>query len=62
MVSRNANASKFGIAREATQNIRRASKTMTKPKARQNLGVTIAYGSEEHDNLLFGLRYKLEGI
>ncbi|XVF49505.1 hypothetical protein PTKIN_Ptkin04bG0018400 [Pterospermum kingtungense] len=35
-----ANASKSGVAQETVQNIRRASKIMAEPEARQILGVT----------------------
>ncbi|KAA8540613.1 hypothetical protein F0562_024468 [Nyssa sinensis] len=42
-----ANASRNGIAQEALQNIRRASKTMAEPEARQILGVTEHSSWEE---------------
>ncbi|VVA19301.1 PREDICTED: mitochondrial import inner membrane [Prunus dulcis] len=41
------NASKSGVAREAVQNIRRASKAMAEPEARQVLGVTEHASWEE---------------
>ncbi|KAK4364870.1 hypothetical protein RND71_016228 [Anisodus tanguticus] len=50
-----ANASKNGVAQEAVQNIKRASKTMTEAEARQILGVTENSSWEEivqkYDNL-----------
>ncbi|XWS51514.1 hypothetical protein CRYUN_Cryun12cG0182300 [Craigia yunnanensis] len=50
-----ANASKSGIAQETVQNIRRASKFMVEPEARQILGVTEHSSCEEilkkYDNL-----------
>ncbi|XP_073281900.1 mitochondrial import inner membrane translocase subunit PAM16 like 1-like isoform X1 [Primulina huaijiensis] len=50
-----ANASKNGVAQEAVQNIKRASKTMTEAEARQILGVTEQTTWEEilkqYDNL-----------
>ncbi|XP_009590279.1 mitochondrial import inner membrane translocase subunit PAM16 like 2 isoform X3 [Nicotiana tabacum] len=50
-----ANASKNGVAQEAVQNIKRASKTMTEGEARQILGVTENSSWEEivqkYDNL-----------
>ncbi|KAK6275830.1 hypothetical protein POUND7_005539 [Theobroma cacao] len=50
-----ANASKSGIAQETVQNIRRASKSMAEPEARQILGVTEHSSWEEilqkYDNL-----------
>ncbi|KAF3673261.1 putative mitochondrial import inner membrane translocase subunit tim-16-like isoform X2 [Capsicum annuum] len=49
------NASKNGVAQEAVQNIKRASKTMTEAEARQILGVTENSSWEEivqkYDNL-----------
>lgn len=42
-----ANASKNGVAQEAMQNIKRASKTMTEAEARQILGVTENSSWEE---------------
>ncbi|KAK6782710.1 hypothetical protein RDI58_020506 [Solanum bulbocastanum] len=49
------NASKNGVAQEAVQNIKRASKTMTEAEARQILGVTEDSSWEEivqkYDNL-----------
>ncbi|MCD7446377.1 hypothetical protein HAX54_005985 [Datura stramonium] len=42
-----ANASKNGVAQEAVQNIKRASKTMTEAEARQILGVTENSSWEE---------------
>ncbi|XP_049413768.1 mitochondrial import inner membrane translocase subunit PAM16 like 2-like isoform X1 [Solanum stenotomum] len=41
------NASKNGVAQEAVQNIKRASKTMTEAEARQILGVTEDSSWEE---------------
>lgn len=53
-----ANASKNGVAQEAAQSIRRASKTMTEAEARQILGVTENAPWEEivqrYDNLFEG--------
>ncbi|KAM3704362.1 hypothetical protein ACB098_04G168800 [Castanea mollissima] len=50
-----ANASKSGVAQEAAQNIRRATKIMAEPEARQVLGVTEHSSWEEilkrYDNL-----------
>ncbi|OAY30607.1 mitochondrial import inner membrane translocase subunit PAM16 like 1 [Manihot esculenta] len=50
-----ANASKSGVAQETVQNIRRASKIMAEPEARQILGVTEHSTWEEilqkYDNL-----------
>ncbi|ESR50202.1 mitochondrial import inner membrane translocase subunit tim16 [Citrus sinensis] len=50
-----ANASKSGVAQETVQNIRRASKMMAEPEARQILGVTEQSSWEEilkkYDNL-----------
>ncbi|CAK9177503.1 unnamed protein product [Ilex paraguariensis] len=50
-----ANASRNGVAHEAVQNIRRASKTMAEPEARQILGVTEHSAWEDilqkYDNL-----------
>lgn len=42
-----ADASKNGVAQEAVQNIKRASKTMTEGEARQILGVTENSSWEE---------------
>lgn len=42
-----AEASKNGVAQEAVQNIKRASKTMTETEARQILGVTENSSWEE---------------
>lgn len=42
-----ADASKNGVAQEAVQNIKRASKTMTEAEARQILGVTENSSWEE---------------
>ena len=42
-----ANASKSGVAQETVQNIRRASKIMAEPEARQILGVTEHSSWEE---------------
>ena len=42
-----ANASKSGVAQETVQNIRRASKIMVEPEARQILGVTERSSMEE---------------
>ncbi|XP_021286320.1 mitochondrial import inner membrane translocase subunit PAM16 like 2 isoform X2 [Herrania umbratica] len=50
-----ANASKSGVAQETVQNIRRASKIMAEPEARQILGVTEHSSWDEilqkYDNL-----------
>ncbi|KAG5592125.1 hypothetical protein H5410_042639 [Solanum commersonii] len=47
------NASKNGVAQEAVQNIKRASKTMTEAEARQILGVTEDSSWEEIVQNLF---------
>lgn len=47
VLSLNADASKNGVANEAVKNIRRASKIMAEPEARQVLGVTERASWEE---------------
>lgn len=55
-----ADASKSGVAQEAAQNIRRATKIMAEPEARQVLGVTEHSSWEEILKVALHFIYAIE--